>query len=207
MDEARNYYEDYGRQEGFWIRTRSSSKTRLGSNEVTSRKFVCAHQGKYVTMNKSCDIEEEKNNKETSEFDDTRRSGRNCSTIKCGCEASMRIVHDKWSNKWRVSIFKDTHNHKIVSPAKRIKMKSNKHMPGAAKSLTEAFHRENLQVGKVCSILGGAHIGFDSRDCYDHLRNVRHRQLDGGDAQSVLTYFREEQVENPRSYHMIESTR
>ncbi|KAK0608305.1 hypothetical protein LWI29_028654 [Acer saccharum] len=65
MDEARNYYEDYGRQEGFWIRTRSSSKTRLGSNEVTSRKFVCAHQGKYVTMNKSCDIEEEKNNKET----------------------------------------------------------------------------------------------------------------------------------------------
>ena len=95
MGETRNYYEDCGQQKGFWIRTRSSSKTRLGSNEVTSRKFVCAHQGKYVTMNKSCDIEEEKNNKETSEIDDTRKSGRNCSTIKCGCEASMRIVHDK----------------------------------------------------------------------------------------------------------------
>ncbi|KAK3225908.1 hypothetical protein Dsin_005770 [Dipteronia sinensis] len=204
MDEAINYYEDYGRQEGFWIRTRSSSKIRLGSNEVTSRKFVYAHQGNYVKMNKSCDIEEEKSNKETSEIDDTKRSGRNCSTIKCGCEASMRIVHDKWSNKWRVSIFKDTHNHKIVSPAKRIKMKLNKHMPEVAKSLIETFHRENLQVGKVCSILGGAYIGFDSRDCYNHLRNVRHRQLDGGDAQSVLTYFREKQVENPQFLYVIQ---
>ncbi|KAK1582045.1 hypothetical protein Q3G72_011366 [Acer saccharum] len=83
-------------------------------------------------------------------------------------------------------------------------MKSNKHMPGAAKSLTEAFHRENLQVEKVCSILGGALIGFDIRDCYNHLRNVRHRQLHGGDAQSFLTYFREKQVENPQFFYAIQ---
>ncbi|KAK1588200.1 hypothetical protein Q3G72_020865 [Acer saccharum] len=64
-----------------------------------------------------------------------------------------------------------------------MKMKSNKYMPKAAKRLTETFQKENLQIGKVCSILGGLDIGFDNRDCYNHLRNVRHKQLDGGDAQ------------------------
>ncbi|KAL5818931.1 hypothetical protein ACOSQ4_022773 [Xanthoceras sorbifolium] len=171
LEEARDYYENYGRQEGFWIRTRSSSKTREGINEVTSRQFVCAHQGKYVPKIKRHDAVEENSETETNEKDDTMKRGKKCSTIKCGCEASMRIVRDKWSDKWKVSVFKDIHNLKIVSPARRMKMKSNKYMPKAAKRLTETFQRENLQIGKVCSILGGQDIGFDSRDCYNHLRN------------------------------------
>ena len=48
LEQARNYYEDYGRQEGFWIRTRSSSKSRVCCNEVTSGQFTYAHQGKHV---------------------------------------------------------------------------------------------------------------------------------------------------------------
>lgn len=44
MEEARSYYEDNGQQERFWIRVRTSSKTRWGSNEVTSRQFMCAQQ-------------------------------------------------------------------------------------------------------------------------------------------------------------------
>ncbi|KAL5831747.1 hypothetical protein ACOSQ4_017101 [Xanthoceras sorbifolium] len=141
LEEARDYYENYGRQERFWNRTRSS------------RQFVCAHQGKYVPKIKRHDAVEENSETETNEKDDTMKRGKKCSTIKCGCEASMRIVRDKWSDKWKVSVFKDIHNHKIVSPARRMKMKSNKYMP------------------KVCSILGGQDIGFDSRDCYNHLRN------------------------------------
>ena len=76
-------------------------------------------------------------------------------------------------------------------------------MPKGAKRLTETFQKENLQIGKVCSILGGLDVGFDSRDCYNHLRNVRHKQLDGGDAQSVLTYFRKNQAKNPQSIYAI----
>ena len=113
-------------------------------------------------------------------------------------------MYDKWSNKWKVMIFKDSHNHKVVTPARRIKMKSNKHMPKAAKNLTEAFHRENLHIAKVCSIFGGSQMGFNNRDCYNHLRNVRHRQLDGRDAQSVLIYFRKKQAENPQFFYAIQ---
>ncbi|XP_052291650.1 protein FAR1-RELATED SEQUENCE 5-like [Citrus sinensis] len=203
LEQARNYYEDYGRQEGFWIRTRSSSKSRVCCNEVTSGQFTCAHQGKHVPKINKPNFMEEHNEKDASEVNTKKRS-RNCSTVKCGCEASMRVMYDKWSNKWKITVFRDSHNHKVVTPARRIKMKSNKHMPKAAKNLTEAFHKENLPIAKVRSILGGSQMGFNNRDCYNHLRNVRHKQLDGGDAQSVLIYFRKKQAENPQFFYAIQ---
>ncbi|XP_024042736.1 protein FAR1-RELATED SEQUENCE 5-like [Citrus clementina] len=203
LEQARNYYEDYGRQEGFWIRTRSSSKSRVCCNEVTSGQFTCAHQGKHVPKINKPNFMEEHNEKDASEVNTKKRS-RNCSTVKCGCEASMRVMYDKWSNKWKITVFRDSHNHKVVTPARRIKMKSNKHMPKAAKNLTKAFHKENLPIAKVRSILGGSQMGFNNRDCYNHLRNVRHKQLDGGDAQSVLIYFRKKQAENPQFFYAIQ---
>lgn len=128
---------------------------------------------------------------ETYDKQARKKKRRSCSTVKCGCEANMRIVHDKWTNKWEVSVFSDIHNHKMVTPAQKMIMKSNRHMPNVAKDLTEAFHKENLQISKVPSIFGGAdNIGFGNRDCYNHLRNVRHKELEFGDAQSVLNYFR-----------------
>ncbi|KAF5184044.1 hypothetical protein FRX31_026369 [Thalictrum thalictroides] len=45
IDEAKNYYEEYGRQNGFCVRRRSSNKTKIGVDEVTSVKFVCSREG------------------------------------------------------------------------------------------------------------------------------------------------------------------
>ncbi|XP_024164366.1 protein FAR1-RELATED SEQUENCE 5-like [Rosa chinensis] len=208
LEEAGRYYEDYGRQEGFWTRIRSSSKSRSQSNEVTSRLFVCAHQGKHVMQTQKEDDmmdEEAKDEEEICDEQTGKKRRRSCSTVKCGCEASMRVLHDKWTNKWKVSIFSDIHNHKIVTPARRMMMKSNRHMPNAAKDLTEAFQKENLQISKVPSMFGGAqNVGFDNRDCYNHLRNVRHKELEYGDAQSVLNYFRKKQAENPQFFYAIQ---
>ncbi|XP_050369317.1 protein FAR1-RELATED SEQUENCE 5-like [Argentina anserina] len=189
LKEAEQYYEDYGRQEGFWTRIRSSSKYRSQSSEVTGRLFVCAHEGKHVMQTEKEDDLEEKD--ERAESDEAeicdiqveKKRRRSCSTVKCGCKANMRILHDKWTRKWKVSVFSDIHNHKVVSPARRMMMKSNKHMPDAAKDLTKAFQRENLRISKVPSMFGGAHsTGFDNKDCYNHLRNMRHKELEYGDA-------------------------
>ncbi|KAL5766371.1 hypothetical protein ACOSP7_016988 [Xanthoceras sorbifolium] len=105
LEEARNYYENYGRQEGFWIRTRSSSKTREGINEVTSRQFVCAHQGKYVPKIKRHDAVEENSETETNEKDDTMKRGVNhhLQSIQFGCallqdetEATFLWLFETW---------------------------------------------------------------------------------------------------------------
>ncbi|GFZ13157.1 hypothetical protein Acr_23g0015420 [Actinidia rufa] len=203
IEEARKYYEDYGRQNGFWIRTRTSSKGQDRSNDVTSVLFVCAKEGKYVTKAEKDGVE---GNDERVEDDKVlpKKRKRSCSTAKCGCNAHLWIKRDKWNLKWKVTVFDDAHNHQLVTPCKRMKMKSNRHMPKAVKDLTEVFHKENLQISKVASIFGGEYIGFDNRDCYNHLRNVRHRELDGGDAQSVLTYFKNKQAQNSHFFYAIQ---
>ncbi|KAI5339070.1 hypothetical protein L3X38_018342 [Prunus dulcis] len=104
MEEARNYYEEYGRQEGFWLRTRSCSKTRRHLDMVTNRQFVCAHEGKYVPKNTSQKASEENDERDISEIENMKRTGKNYSTVKCGCKASMRIKLDRWSNKWKVRL-------------------------------------------------------------------------------------------------------
>ncbi|KAI8568838.1 hypothetical protein RHMOL_Rhmol02G0231300 [Rhododendron molle] len=48
IEEARNYYERYGQENGFWIRIRASTKGRNRSNEVTNVLFVCVKEGKYL---------------------------------------------------------------------------------------------------------------------------------------------------------------
>ncbi|KAF7139583.1 hypothetical protein RHSIM_Rhsim07G0153800 [Rhododendron simsii] len=204
IDEARKYYEDYGRQNGFWIRTRTSSKGQNRSNEVTSMLFVCAKEGKYFARPKNDGVMEGDDKREEDEEVKTKKRFRNCSTIRCDCKAHLRIRYDKWSSKWKVIVFNDTHNHQLMTPSKRMKMRSNRYMPKPIKDLTEVFQKENLEVSKVASIFGGEYMGFDNRDCYNHLRNVRHRELDGGDAQSILTYFKNKQAQNPQFFYAIQ---
>ncbi|KAH7850623.1 hypothetical protein Vadar_000511 [Vaccinium darrowii] len=184
IEEARKHYEGYGREKDFWIRTRASSKGRNWSDEVTSILFVCAKEGKYVANanNQKDGVVEGNDEREEHEKVISKKRPRSCSTVRCGCKAHMRIVLDQWSCKWKVTVFDDNHNHQLVTPCNRMKMKSNRHMPKAIKDLAEAFHRENMEISKVPSIFGGEYIGFDNMDCYNHLRNVRHRDLDGGDA-------------------------
>lgn len=151
--------------------------------------FVCAKKGKYVAKIENDGVVEENDESEEDGKGIPKKRARNCSTIRCGCKAHLHIKYDKRSSKWKATVFDDVHNHPLVTPSKRIRMKSNQHMPKAVKNLTEAFHKENLNVCKVTSIFGGEHIGFDNKDCYNHLRNVRHRELDGEDAQSVHNYL------------------
>ncbi|KAF7151782.1 hypothetical protein RHSIM_Rhsim02G0114200 [Rhododendron simsii] len=155
IDEARNYYECYGQENGFWIRTRGSDKGRNRSNEVTRVRFVCTKEGNYAAkkqqegvqpLNVDAVGEEEKVI--------SKKRDRNCSTVKCGCKAYLRIIHDKWNCKWKVTGFDENHNHPLVTPSKRMKMKSNRNMPRAVKNLTETFHRENIDISKVPSIFG-----------------------------------------------------
>ena len=54
---------------------------------------------------------------ETCDLHIEKKRYRICSTVKCGCEANMRVLHDKLTNKWKFSIFNDIHNHKVVTPA------------------------------------------------------------------------------------------
>ncbi|PSS21256.1 Protein FAR1-RELATED SEQUENCE like [Actinidia chinensis var. chinensis] len=99
IEEARKYYEDYGRQNDFWIRSRTSSKGQNRSNDVTSVLFVCAKEGKYIPKTEKDGVE---GNDERVKDDKVlpKKRKRSCSTAKFGYNAHLRIKRDKWSLKW-----------------------------------------------------------------------------------------------------------
>ncbi|KAF7152263.1 hypothetical protein RHSIM_Rhsim01G0149600 [Rhododendron simsii] len=125
IEEAQKYYERYGQENGFWIRTRASGKGRNRSNEVTKVLFVCGKEGKYVARNQQEGIVEVNDKTVGEKKVISKKRVRSCSTVKCGCEAHMRIMLDKWNYKWKVTGFDESHNHQLVTPSKRMKMKSN----------------------------------------------------------------------------------
>ena len=94
IEEARKYYEDYGRQNSFWIRTWTSSKGQNQSNDVTSVLFVCAKEGKYVPKAEKDGVE---GNDERAEDDKVlpKKEKEVVQLLKGRCNADLRIKRDK----------------------------------------------------------------------------------------------------------------
>ncbi|KAF7152910.1 hypothetical protein RHSIM_Rhsim01G0112800 [Rhododendron simsii] len=88
IEEAQKYYEDYGIQNGFWIRTRTSCKGSNRSNEVTSMLFVCAKVKKYVAKIENDGVVEETNETGEDGKGIPKKRAKSCSTVK----------YDKWSD-------------------------------------------------------------------------------------------------------------
>ncbi|XP_061344636.1 protein FAR1-RELATED SEQUENCE 5-like [Gastrolobium bilobum] len=67
-------------------------------------------------------------------------------------------------------------------------------MNGAAKNLVEKFNAEGLPTGKVAAMFNGSDLAFSNRDCWNHLRNLRRKNLDVGDAQAVFNYCKQKMI-------------
>ncbi|KAJ3670144.1 hypothetical protein LUZ60_010468 [Juncus effusus] len=199
-EEARDYYEEYGRRNGFGIRTRS---THTYNGQISDAKFVCVSEGVNKDLNKSM---VEKGNGDVGDDGSNSKEGglrkRKTSTIRCDCDAFMRIKFNNFNGVWAIINFDDSHNHKLVSPCKRIRLKSNRTLPSAVKNLATSFHFHNMVLSKIPEIFGGATIGYDSRDIYNYM--LRSRNIDGGDTQGVMTYFRQRQAQNPQFFYAIQ---
>ncbi|KAF6169631.1 hypothetical protein GIB67_004023, partial [Kingdonia uniflora] len=189
IDQAREYYEEYGRKEGFRIKIRTSTKSKPRSDLVTRVRFACCNE-------RSCI---DKNDEHA-----TGVKGRSCNTVKSGCKGVMTVLYNDFKGKWVVNSFKNLHNHKFVSPANRQYMKSRKHAPNAVKALTEAFVKENPMIGKIPNLFGGVNPSFDKKDCYNLLRNVKYKELEDGDAQTVLNHFKKRRLEDPQFFYAIQ---
>ncbi|KAF6171719.1 hypothetical protein GIB67_007240 [Kingdonia uniflora] len=134
VEDARVYYEQYGKGQGFSTKKRNSTK-RNKSKEVTRVKFCCSNSG----LSKNIGIRPE-----TSERDGSRRS-----SDKYGCKTTLNINWNKKLRKYVVTSFLDFHNHKLVSPHNHHRMKVNRFFPEVAINLTETFELHNILVSKV----------------------------------------------------------
>ena len=76
-------------------------------------------------------------------------------------------------------------------------------MSTATKSLVEKFG-EGLLTGKVSMMFNIGDQPFTSRDCQNHLRDVKGKNLDVGDALTVLHYCQKQQAQNSNFFYAIQ---
>ncbi|KAJ4809071.1 Protein FAR1-RELATED SEQUENCE 5 [Rhynchospora pubera] len=190
LEKAEELYKAFAKANGFTVRIRNTRPGRRGS--ISSREFVCSCQGFCV----------EKKQKEVSV---AKEQDRRTLTRRCGCEAMLVVKWDKKKNIWMAHKFSNDHNHNMVSPKSKCYLIPNKCMPIVAKNLVEKFNEISLPIGKVPTVLGNMDgINFNERDCYNHMRDKRRKDLVIGDAQSVVEYCRRKQTENPNFFYAID---
>ncbi|XP_075645656.1 protein FAR1-RELATED SEQUENCE 11-like [Castanea sativa] len=96
--------------------------------------------------------------------DDENRARRNCSSLRTGCEAMLRVMKNNKLQKWVVKGFDNNHNHGIISSKSVSYLRCHKKMSTAAKSLVEKFG-EGLRTGKVAMMFNVGDQTFTTRDC------------------------------------------
>lgn len=72
------------------------------------------------------------------------------------------------------------------------------------KNLVEKFNEEGLPTGKVAAIFSGGDLAFSNKDCWNHLRNVRRKNFNVGDAQAVFNYCKQKQGQNSDFLYAIQ---
>ncbi|KAF1877149.1 hypothetical protein Lal_00015810 [Lupinus albus] len=77
-------------------------------------------------------------------------------------------------------------------------------MSVAAKSLIERFDEKGLPTGKEAAIFNNGESSFSHTDCWNHMRNLRIKNLDVGDAQAVFHYCKLKESKNPNFFYAIQ---
>ncbi|XP_061374049.1 protein FAR1-RELATED SEQUENCE 5-like isoform X2 [Gastrolobium bilobum] len=175
-------YKAFGMGKGFGIRARQTKKNYM--------KLTCAREGRPAPKTNN-----------VGEVCETK--SRNTSSSRIGCKACLKASMNGDTNMWKVTYFDDNHNHGLVTPKSVPYIRSYRQMPDVARSLVEKFNDSGLPTGKVATILRGHDIMFDSRDCYNHMKNVRRKIYDAGDAQAVVRYCNRQQSMNPNFFYSI----
>ena len=193
LGDVEAFYKEFAKDEGFGIRIHTS-KLASRSIDIINRVYVCCNEGHRKTKN----INNEENN------DNNGKTKRRCSTIRTGCEAMLRVSVAKNTKKWVVKNFNNNHNHGMVSPKSLSYIRCHKNMHVATKSLVEKFNEEGLPTGKVAEMFRCGLQEFSNRDCWNHLRNLRRKNLDVGDAQAVYNYCKRKQAEDSNFFYAIQ---
>jgi hypothetical protein len=186
IEKVREFYNSFAKRLGFGVRIRSTKPKKA--------ILVCCNEGQHMVKSYK--------NKEIQ--DDTNQGKRKCSTQRSGCQASLIVSRGTIEGNWIICSFNNDHNHVMVSPRSVSYMRSHKKMSGAAKSLVEQFKEEGIPTGKVATIFNNGDLDFSNRDCWNHIKKLRSKNLDVGDAQAVFNYCKQKQVENPNFFYSIQ---
>lgn len=181
FDEAYDFYNLYGKEQGFGIRV-SNSWFRSKRKERYRAKLSCSSAGF----------------KKKSEANNPRPETRT------GCPA-MIVIRLVDSRRWRIVEVELQHNHQVSPQIKRF-YKSHKKMILAAKKAQQKVpvtevHTIKLYRDAACNGYSNADEG-ESRNPVDH--STKHLELKEGDTHAVYNYFCRMKLTNPNFFYLMD---
>ncbi|KAL4332232.1 hypothetical protein GQ457_07G032610 [Hibiscus cannabinus] len=191
-DDAQQYYNNYARSKGFGTRKNRISRSKI-NKAMIAREFVCSKEGlranKYVKREDRVTVAPDE--------------------IREGCKA-MILVSKKEEGKWIVSRFHTEHNHALASPMSTRFIRSHRTKTKVQKDLMDVLDDSGIRPSKIASILshesgGLGNLNMTEHDIFNYLSRKRQKQLEKGDAQIMLDYFRGCQSKNPGFFYAIQT--
>ncbi|XP_042478523.1 protein FAR1-RELATED SEQUENCE 5-like isoform X1 [Macadamia integrifolia] len=177
---AYDFYNVYAGMTGFSIRREYVNKSRK-TGQITSRKFVCCKEG-FRGKDKR---------------DDLTKNPR--AETRTGCVAHMIITLKKGNNKYQVSSFDASHNHPLHVSACAHMMPSQKKISNPQsveiKSVDELRRKQES---------GREDFGFMHQRKNNYLKTKRQRDLEYGEAGSLLRYFQNKAKDDVSFYYAVQ---
>lgn len=184
FDEAYNFYNAYGKEQGFGIRV-SNSWFRSKRKDRYRAKLSCSSAGF----------------KKKTEANNPRPETRT------GCPA-MIVIKLVDSQRWRVVEVELQHNHHVSPEVKRF-YKSHKKMILAAKQAQQSKPVTEIHTIKLyrTSTVDGVCNGYsklEQRDGQPLIDQSKHLKLKEGDAAAVYNYFCRMKLTNPNFFYLMD---
>jgi len=181
-DKAYEMYNTYAGKSRFSIR---KSHSKLREDKTIYQKYiVCSNEG--YRKNKS------------SQKDITRTS----------CEARVQFSVSK-EGIWTVQKVVLDHNHYLASPNKLHKLRSQRRVTEADKVLISQIREAGMKPAHVYEFMkefyGGADkVPLSRMDCNNAIGRERKKYLESNDAQTLLEYLKNKQIEDPAFFYALE---
>ena len=168
-------YNTYAGKVGFSIR-KSDIKKRE-DDTISNKHIVCSSQGY-------------RKNKSSSK-----------STTRTGCNARVQFSVSR-EGVWTVQKVVLDHNHYLANPNKRQKLRSQRSVEEADRKMIAQMREGGMKPSQVFEFMvqfyGGADkVSFSQIDCNNEIGRQRNKYLESNDAQILLEYLKNKQIEDP----------
>ncbi|KAJ1700714.1 hypothetical protein LUZ63_000493 [Rhynchospora breviuscula] len=132
-------------------------------------------------------------------------SERRRAVKKTRCLARIVLLFNTEKEVWYIHKFNDEHNH-VLCPDYSYTLTSHRNLPYFVKKLLEINEHAGLSVidniNAVIQMGGGEELcGYSERDARNYIGKVRRYNLRKGDADILMTYFREKQAVDPNFFY------
>jgi hypothetical protein len=163
---------------------RALKKKRLKDDTISQKYIVCSSEGHWKNTESSKDV------------------------TRTGCNARVQFSVSR-EGVWTVQKVVLDHNHYLASPNKSHKLRSQRHVIEADKMLISHIREAGMKPSQVYEFMkqfyGGAEkVPFSRMDCNNEIGRERNKYLESNDAQTLLEYLKNKQMEDPTFFYAVE---